>query len=77
MEKCVHEIDIFISAIGNFNITTFEYMKMKKNTASVTPICALQAYAKGLQVCPWRSASTRLKSSLPPLAISASPPSST
>ena len=35
MEECVHEIDIFISATGNFNITTFEHMKTMKNNAIV------------------------------------------
>ena len=35
MEECVHEIDIFTSATGNFNITTFKHMKTKKNNAIV------------------------------------------
>ena len=30
MEECVHEIEIFTSANGNFNITTFEHMKKVK-----------------------------------------------
>merc|ERR1712161_168925 len=35
MEAVVHEIDIFTSATGNFNIITLEHMKKMKNNAIV------------------------------------------
>merc|ERR1711869_152587 len=35
MEDVVHEIDIFVSATGNFNIITIEHMKKMKNNAIV------------------------------------------
>jgi len=35
MEECVHDIDIFTSATGNFNIITLEHMKKMKNNAIV------------------------------------------
>jgi adenosylhomocysteinase len=35
MESVVHEIDIFTSATGNFNIITLEHMKKMKNNAIV------------------------------------------
>merc|ERR1712161_95869 len=35
MDECVHEIDIFTSATGNFNIITLEHMKKMKNNAIV------------------------------------------
>jgi adenosylhomocysteinase len=35
MEECVGEIDIFVSATGNFNIITLEHMKKMKNNAIV------------------------------------------
>jgi len=35
MEDVVHEIDIFVSATGNFNIITLEHMKKMKNNAIV------------------------------------------
>jgi adenosylhomocysteinase len=35
MEEVVHEIDIFVSATGNFNIITIEHMKKMKNNAIV------------------------------------------
>ncbi|CAE8732308.1 unnamed protein product [Polarella glacialis] len=38
MEDCVHEIDIFTSATGNFKIITLEHMKKMKNNAIVCNI---------------------------------------
>merc|ERR1719316_2386604 len=35
IEKCVGEIDIFVSSTGNFNIITIEHMKKMKNNAIV------------------------------------------
>merc|ERR1712138_21154 len=35
MEEVVHEIDIFVSATGNFNIITIDHMKKMKNNAIV------------------------------------------
>merc|ERR1712238_222043 len=35
MEDVVHEIDIFVSTTGNFNIITLEHMKKMKNNAIV------------------------------------------
>merc|ERR1719359_2409346 len=35
MESCVHEIDIFTSATGNFNIITLDHMKKTKNNGIV------------------------------------------
>merc|ERR1719163_706539 len=35
IEEVVHEIDIFVSATGNFNIITIEHMKKMKNNAIV------------------------------------------
>ena len=35
MEECVHAIEIFTSATGNFNITTFEHMMKMKYSAIV------------------------------------------
>merc|ERR1712039_321280 len=35
MESVVHEIDIFTSATGNFNIITLEHMKKMKNNAII------------------------------------------
>merc|ERR1719281_1681409 len=35
IEDVVHEIDIFVSATGNFNIITIEHMKKMKNNAIV------------------------------------------
>merc|ERR1712193_189435 len=35
MEDVVHEIDIFVSATGNFNIITIDHMKKMKNNAIV------------------------------------------
>merc|ERR1712216_568406 len=35
IEECVHEIDIFVSATGNFNIITIDHMKKMKNNAIV------------------------------------------
>merc|ERR1712195_385090 len=35
MEQCVADVDIFVSATGNFNIITLEHMKKMKNNAIV------------------------------------------
>ena len=35
IERVVHEVDIFVSATGNFNIITLEHMKGMKNNAIV------------------------------------------
>merc|ERR1712160_97276 len=54
MEDVVHEIDIFVSTTGNFNIITLEHMKKMKNNAIVCNIGHFdnEIDMAGLEGCP-------------------------